>query len=104
MVPASFDPGCKPAYYKYPVLLPEGADASAVRRRVLEADRIEIGSLYYPPCHLMPVFQKQLGTTAGMFPVAESLLARQVCLPMHVAVDQSAAERSVEAVRRVLAG
>lgn len=95
---------CSPAFYKYPVLLPEGVDAGAVRRRVLETDRIEIGSLYYPPCHLMPVFRKRLGTGPGMLKTAESLLARQVCLPMHVAVDTDAAARSVDAVRRALSG
>ena len=94
--------GCEAAYYKYPVLLPEGADGGTIRRRVFEADKIEIGSLYYPPCHLMPVFQRALGTGPGMLPTAERLLKRQICLPMHVAVDLAGADRSIEAVKRAL--
>jgi len=97
-------PSLSPAYYKYPVLLPEGSDARAIRKRMLEEEKIEIGSLYYPPCHLMPVFRNAFGTGPGQLPVAEQLLARQVCLPMHARVTDAQAERSVAALERVLAG
>lgn len=92
------------AYYKYPVTLPEGVDAREIRKRMYEVDRIEVGSLYYPPCHLMPVFRNALGTGPGQHPKAEALLSRQVCLPMHARVSDAQAERSVAALRRALDG
>jgi perosamine synthetase len=104
IVPPKLHPAMSAAYYKYPVLLPEGTDARAIRKRLYEGDRIEIGSLYYPPCHLMPVFKKALGTGPGEHPKAEALLARQVCLPMHAQVTDAQAERSVKALERALAG
>jgi dTDP-4-amino-4,6-dideoxygalactose transaminase len=104
IVRPQLSPALKAAYYKYPVLLPEGTDARVVRKRMMEEDRIEIGSLYYPPCHLMPVFRNALGTAPGQHPKAEALLARQVCLPMHARVTEAQAERSVSALRRVVAG
>lgn len=97
-------PGSRPAYYKYPVLLPEGEDPAALRNLLMTRDRIEIGSLYNPPAHLMPVFRRILGTGPGSLPRAEALLARQVCLPMHAALSPADAARSVEAVLGALTG
>ena len=91
-------PGCSPAYYKYPVLLPNGVDRDLVRKELQEVHDIEAGSLYSPPCHLMPVFRKALGTGPGMLPTAERILPRQICLPMHAAVTPAEAERSVAAL------
>jgi dTDP-4-amino-4,6-dideoxygalactose transaminase len=95
-------PGSKAAYYKYPVLLPEGIDRDAVRRELQETHQIEAGALYSPPCHLMPVFRESLGTGPGSLPRAESVLARQICLPMHALVTIEDAERSVQALGETL--
>jgi perosamine synthetase len=91
-----------PAFYKYPVLLPEGVDARAVRKRAYDEHAIELGSLYYPPCHLMPVFRNALGTGPGQLPVSERLLARQICLPMHAQVSLDDADRSVAVLRELV--
>jgi perosamine synthetase len=91
-------PGSESVYYKYPVLLPEGVDRDEVRRRMGEEHQVEVGSLYWPPCHLMPVFRKSLGTGPGMLPTAEKLLARQLTLPMHAALEPADADRSVAAL------
>lgn len=95
-------PGSKPAYYKYPILLPEGVDREAVRRELHDVHQIEAGALYSPPCHLMPVFRESLGTGPGTLPAAESVLARQICLPMHALVTIEDAERSVRALDETL--
>jgi dTDP-4-amino-4,6-dideoxygalactose transaminase len=97
-------PSMSAAYYKYPVLVPEGTDVRELRRRALAEHRVEIGSLYYPPCHLMPVFRDTLGTKPGDLPISEALLARQICLPMHAQISLADAERSVEVVRSLLDG
>lgn len=95
-------PHCKPAYYKYPILLPRGVDGEVVRKELLDAHQIEAGSLYNPPCHLMPVFRRTLGTGPGMLPNAEAYLPRQLCLPMHSTLALADADRSVAALDEVL--
>ncbi len=82
------------SYYKYPVLLPPGVDRDAVRATVAREHGIEMGALYSPPAHLMPIYR----ATSPRLPVAESLLPRQITLPMHAAVTPADAERSVAAL------
>ncbi len=94
-------PGSHSVYYKYPVLLPSGVDRDAVRKRMGEHD-VEVGALYWPPCHLMPVFRKALGTGPGMLPTAEGLLERQLTLPMHAAMQLADADRSVAVLDEAL--
>ena len=86
-----------PAWYKYPVVLPEGVDRDTVRQRLHDEHAIEAGSLYWPPVHLMPVFRDKLGTAPGLCPKAERTLAHQLCPPMHAAVTEADADRSARA-------
>jgi dTDP-4-amino-4,6-dideoxygalactose transaminase len=94
-------PGSASVYYKYPVLLPSGVDRDAVRKWMGERD-VEVGALYWPPCHLMPVFRQALGTGPGTLPTAEGLLARQLTLPMHAAMEPADADRSVAVLDEAL--
>jgi dTDP-4-amino-4,6-dideoxygalactose transaminase len=94
----------RPAWYKYPVILPEGTDRDRVRARLMDEEKIEAGALYWPPAHLMPVFRDSLGTKPGSLPRAERTLARQICPPMHAGVSIEDAERSAAALLRILGG
>ena len=94
--------GTSPVWYKYPVLLPAGVDRDGLRKRLQEEHAIECGALYSPPCHLMPSFQRELGTGPGMLPTAEALLSRQLTLPMHAAMEPAEADRAVDALEAVL--
>lgn len=76
------------AYYKFPVMLAEGIDKGKLRQLMHDEYQIELGSIYDPPCHLHPVFQRELGYYEGMFPQAEAVLRRQICLPVHAAVTE----------------
>ncbi len=83
------------AYYKFPVRLP--AKAAKSRQWVVAELRarwgIEAGSIYWPPCHLTPFYQRELGYGPGDFPVAEHVLARVVSLPMFPGLSDEAVER-----------
>jgi dTDP-4-amino-4,6-dideoxygalactose transaminase len=94
--------GSRPVWYKYPVVLPEGVDTARVRKRMLDEHAIEVGALYSPPAHLMPVFRNTLGTGPGMLPKAEAMLGRQITLPMHAWLELEDVDRSVAALRDVL--
>ena len=92
----------QPAYFKYPILLPKGIDRNSVQSTMREQHGIETGAAYSPPCHLMPVFQKLPGAGPGALPNAEAILPRQLCLPMHAALEISDADRVVEALAQTL--
>lgn len=76
------------SYYKLPVLLAPELDKKQLCRRLLTDFHIETGSLYDPPCHLQPVFRRVLRCYEGMFPIAESVLRRQICLPIHSQISE----------------
>jgi len=102
LVRAQAADGCAPAFYKYPVLLPEGIDREGISKRLLEEDKIETGAVYNPPTHRMPVFQGHPRILPGALPKADEYMPRQICLPMHAAVSAADAARSVRALLRLL--
>lgn len=89
------------AYYKFPVMLAESVDKGKLRQIMLDEYQIELGAIYDPPCHLHPVFQRELGCYEGMFPQAEAVLHRQICLPVHAAVTEEDVVNVVAALREV---
>lgn len=95
-------PGTRPAWYKYPLLLPIGVDRDAVRAQLQSQHGIECGALYSPPAHLMPVFRGADGAPPARLPVAEAVLARQLCLPMHAALAPGDPDRAVAALDEVV--
>jgi len=75
------------SYYKYPIML----SASINKRKMISKMKsagIALGSIYDPPCHLQPVYKQRFGFTRGMFPVAEEILERTVCLPIFPQITQ----------------
>jgi dTDP-4-amino-4,6-dideoxygalactose transaminase len=76
------------AYYKFPVMLGDDVNKNKLREIMLDEYQIELGSIYDPPCHMHPIFQKELGCYEGMFPQAEATLRQQICLPVHAAITE----------------
>ena len=95
--PASVE-NSRHAYYKFPVMLAERVDKGKLRQIMLDEYQVELGSIYDPPCHLHPVFQRELGCYDGQFPEAEAVLRRQVCLPVHAAVSEEDVKSVVAAL------
>jgi perosamine synthetase len=80
------------AYYKYPVQITADIDVRNLKIYFPEKNGYELESLYWPACHLQPVYQKNFGYRPGLFPVAEAILSRQVTLPLHAALTRDDAE------------
>lgn len=78
--------GSVPVYYKYPVQLSPVIDASDFKKKYFENTGIELESLYWPPCHLQPLYQQMFHFRKGNFPVTEKILMQQICLPIHALV------------------
>jgi dTDP-4-amino-4,6-dideoxygalactose transaminase len=65
---------------------------------MLSAQGIETGTVFYPPCHMQPVYKKQKLNGLPL-PVAEEVLARTVTLPMHFALNDLEVLDVIENVR-----
>lgn len=98
--PAIFDPvfpaSCFHSYWLYTVVLPPGVDREQVKKRCKDQWEINVDWSYFPPLHLMPVFRSLYATAPGMLPVAEDLLQRIICLPIHPLISQADARRVAE--------
>lgn len=79
--------GCFHNYWQYPVFLPPGVDRRQLKERMRQNWEIDVDWSYYPPLHLMPVFRQAYGTQPGTLPVAEDVLERLVCLPVHPCIS-----------------
>jgi dTDP-4-amino-4,6-dideoxygalactose transaminase len=70
------------SYYKFPVLF----DKKFLREKIVSQFRndfgVQVGSIYWPPCHLQPFYKERFGYKKGDFPVAEDVLYRTVALPI----------------------
>jgi dTDP-4-amino-4,6-dideoxygalactose transaminase len=89
------------AYYKFPVVLADEIDKNKLREIILEEYQIELGSIYDPPCHMHPVFQREFGWEAGMFSETEAALRQQICLPVHAAITEDDVTAVVTALHEV---
>lgn len=87
------------AYYKLVTVLDEAIDRDRFRQVLQHEFHIETGTIYDPPCHLQPVFRSTPWYGRGAFPVAEAMLARQFCPPVHGGVTQSDVRRVADAMR-----
>ena len=92
MMPGS---GSVPSYWRYTVTPTVPMDRKLVKN-ALQADGITVDWPYDPPLHLQPVFQKLMGTQAGMLPRSEELLSRHICLPVHARLRHQDAEYVVQ--------
>lgn len=79
------------SYYKYPVQVAEWVDVADMKMGFQDKYGFELESVYWPTCHLQPVYRNLFGMREGMFPAAEKILSKQVTLPMHpgVASDEA---------------
>jgi dTDP-4-amino-4,6-dideoxygalactose transaminase len=90
-------------YYKYIAYLDKGIDRKAYKQTLREKHEVFLGGeVYELPCHLQPVFKELYGLSEGMFPVAEDLCARHVCLPMYPTMTDEEANYVVESMKEAI--
>jgi perosamine synthetase len=86
------------SYYKFPVLIDTELPREQITGRFRDEFGIQVGSIYWPPCHLQPFYKEQFGHKVGDFPVAEDVLRRTFALPIYPEMSK----RDVLAVRDAL--
>jgi perosamine synthetase len=86
------------SYYKYPIRINNNVDRDKVALTLRREFGIDTGSIYYPPCHLHPWYQKNFGTREGTFPVSEGVLKKILCLPMHVGLTDEIVQYVIDSL------
>lgn len=93
-VPSNF----RHSYYKFPVVLDESIDRITLVTKMKQNHNVGVGSVYWPPCHLQPVYKDLFGFKEGMFPVAEKILNRTITLPIFVEMKDKEIEYVVSSL------
>ncbi len=102
--PVRIPSGAKSNYYKYSVVLEDGADRAALKKEMKEKYTVSLsGEVYELPCHLQPIFKALYGFKGGEFPAAEDLCQRHICLPVFAGMTEEQARYVVESLKEVLA-
>jgi len=74
------------SYYKFPVLVDDDVDSIKLAKILKSNYNVDVGNIYYPPCHLQPIYKELFKYENGAFPVAEEVLKKIICLPMYVQI------------------
>lgn len=90
------------SYYKFPVLLDESVNTTLFKETFLTKYNIELESVYWPTCHLQPVYRNLFKYKEGDFPVAEKLLSQQITLPIHPLIEDKDIDYVVSGLREEL--
>jgi perosamine synthetase len=98
-------PNIRHSYYKYPVILERGINVARIQEILRKDYLVETGSIYYPPCHLQPIYLSLFPELRGKLPVAEDVLERTISLPIYAEMSHDGAiyvARSlIETIERV---
>ena len=86
------------SYWLYTVILPPGIDRSVLKENCAENWNVTVDWSYYPPLHLMPVFEGLLGAAPGEAPIAEDILKRLVCLPINPTISEADATAAIQCI------
>jgi perosamine synthetase len=92
-------PNIRHSYYKYPIRVKNGLDRDKLGLILKNEFGIDTGNLYDPPCHLHSWFKQNMYTHEGDLPVAETVLGKVLCLPMHLKVTEEDVQYVVDALR-----
>lgn len=86
-------------YYKLPVIIDSADSLSMLSRFFEENCSLETEPLYYPPCHMQPVFLENPDLVITPCEVAEDVLSRQFCLPLHAQLSEEDVQTVVQALK-----
>jgi perosamine synthetase len=90
----------KSVYYKLPVLLDTAEALNHLRKYWDTQYGLECEPLYYPPCHMQPVFANNPDIDQFQCTEAERILPRQFCLPIHLRLTDDEAMEVVKSLER----
>jgi perosamine synthetase len=93
--------GMRHAYYKFALVLPTKDQRNAMAGALKEKHGIATGTVYWPSCHVQPVVtaRPDLYAVRSSMPVAEDVLPRVLCLPIHARLNGEVTKQVIHAVK-----
>ena len=93
----------KSSYYKYVVLLESGIDRDSIKKELKDEYNVSLtGEVYEVPCHKQPIANKINGFKNNVFPVAEDLCKRHICLPIFATMTIEEAQYVIDSLKEVV--
>jgi perosamine synthetase len=89
------------SYYKFPVWIDARFSREHIKDRFRNEFGIQVGSIYWPPCHLQPFYKEYFGYKEGDFPVAEEVLQRTFALPIYPEMREEEVVAVCDALRKI---
>jgi len=86
------------SYYKYPLILGSKLNKTEIQKSLL-TNRVETGTVFYPPCHMQTVYNSETKTPLID---AEDVLSRTITLPMHTALTPEDVSQVVTSVKKAI--
>ncbi|MGI0091041.1 MAG: DegT/DnrJ/EryC1/StrS family aminotransferase [Nitrososphaerales archaeon] len=87
------------SYYKFPVVLGRQVSVERVKASMKAQCGIETGSIYYPPCHLQPVYQRMFPRNKfGDLKTSEDVLRRTITLPIYAGMEETDVDYVVDSL------
>ena len=97
MRPVAIPKGCASNYYKYVVMLPEGADRAALKKWLRDERGVNCsGEVYEVPLHKNEVLRH---LDPGDLVQADIVCGRQLCLPIFASMTDAQADQVIAAIR-----
>ena len=95
-------PKIRHVYYKYPIILKSKETRNRLKTILKNQYGIETGSVYFPPVHQMPYYQKNFKFNKNDFQVANDILPRVLCLPMFVQMKHKQTQYVCESLKKAI--
>jgi len=92
------------SYYKYPLILGDSINKLQFTETLDKEYGIETGNIFYPPCHLQPVYQKMHNKnySKNSLMVSERILSQTITLPIHVAMTEEDTRYVVDCIKCII--
>jgi len=80
-----------PAWFKFPVILPQGVSKATVKSKLARAG-VSSNTCYWPPVHRQPFYAQNPTVGKDAFPVADTVLDRTIAIPLYPSLDVTRAQ------------
>jgi len=104
ITPLEIPKKCRTNYYKYIAFIDKPFKYAELKRKLKEEFTVSLaGGVYDLPCHLQPLYKELYDYSEGLFPVAEEILPKHICLPIYADMTEEQAKYVVDSLAKVIA-
>lgn len=103
ITPLKIPKNCRSNFYKYIAFMDDSINIEDFRKKLKEKHTVSLsGGVYDLPCHLQPLYKRLYDYKEGMFPVAENILSKHICLPIYSDMTEAQAQYVIDSIKKVI--